>query len=216
MEKWQAAKGAQFEVAKKRLEDEKDPVIRSFLAKGIAQSGAEMQREHREANDKLIQQEHEMFHRNLQRIMDEIARYAKEHKILVVRRVPNPGDTGAGVVPPPVPDFPTGTLGAPPVLPPARTPADATAPPQTAIGVPTAPPAIVAAPLADVPAPITPPQVASVSKTKSNSLRGPWDQEVLYVAKVHGEVIPDISDEIVKRLNAADEAKDKAANATRK
>ena len=45
---------------------------------------------------------------------------------------------------------------------------------------------------------------------------GQWDQEVLYVAEVRGELSPDISDEIVKRLNAADEAKGKASSAPTK
>ena len=38
MEKWQETEGDRLAAANKRLEEEKDPVVRSFLAKGIAQS----------------------------------------------------------------------------------------------------------------------------------------------------------------------------------
>ncbi|HEX4071163.1 MAG TPA: M56 family metallopeptidase, partial [Planctomycetaceae bacterium] len=217
MEKWQETEGNRLAAVNKRLEEEKDPVVRSFLEKGIAQSGEEMQREHRKASDKLIQRENEMFQRNLQRIMDEIARYAKEHKILVVRRMPVPNEKRAGaaptpVAPPPAPVPLTGGLGAPPLLPPARTPAAAAAPSTmftfAVVGPTQAAPMRIVTP--------APPRVSSATTAKPNSLSGPWDQEILYVAEVRGALSPDISDEIVKRLNAADEAKGKASSAPTK
>ena len=102
MEKWQETEGNRLAVVNKRLEEEKDPVVRSFLEKGLSQKTAELQREDQGRRDKLLEREMNMRGQNLQRIADEIARYANEHKILVVRRMPFANEMRAGTVPAPV------------------------------------------------------------------------------------------------------------------
>jgi beta-lactamase regulating signal transducer with metallopeptidase domain len=205
IERREAGEAGDIEIAKKRLDQETDIGFRTFLERAIAQSRVEMQREHREGSDKLIQQEKEMFHRNLQRTVEEIARYAKEHKILIVRRVLNSNENRAGAAPtqnapPPAPPFSTAPFGAPPEPAAASTPA-----------LSSASPAATTAPVAAAPA-----VVPATTRNRFTSTMNAWDQEILYVADLHADGGLDISDEIVKRLNAADEAKGKTPRATPK
>jgi hypothetical protein len=245
MEKWQETEGNRIVVVNKRLEEEKDPVVRSFLEKGLSQKTAELQREDQGRRDKLLEREMNMRGQNLQRIADAIARYANEHKILVVRRMPFANEMRAGTVPAPVSASVTLSPEAPFLVTPPVTrtaPVIAAAPPPPAVPPPVMPlrgsagllPPAVPAPSTITPA--APPLPSSAGVGAPPLPKGtpagiaafrhavPWPTapqfsffvnppEVVYVAEVHGELIPDISDEIVKRLNAADAAKDKAPNA---
>jgi beta-lactamase regulating signal transducer with metallopeptidase domain len=220
-EKRDKAGSEELAMAQNRLDEEKDAVIRSILHKGLTQQIADMQRERKRGNENLLEREQEMYHRSFERIMREIASYAKEHQILVVRRMPVANERRAEAAPflgisaavakqPSLPVY-SGTFGRQPVVPPRQTPVTAAAAAPTFT--------FVVGQSSNAPAQLTTSVVgtaSSISQTESNSQSRPWDQEILYVAEVHGDITADISDEIVKRLNAADEAKHKASSAPTK
>jgi hypothetical protein len=199
MVKWRVTELALIGTVKERLEQEKDPLIRTFLKKGIAQSDLDVHRKSQEWQDKLIRTEKEMFQQNLQRIMDEIARCAKEHKFHVVRRMPDPREKRTGAVAPPPMVSSIGSSETWGISPGcfyfSAAPAPIDALPQSSLG---------STPVFGYPT------VARPDVSLS------YPPEILYVAEVRGALSPDISDEIVKRLNAADAATDKASSATRK
>jgi hypothetical protein len=215
MEKWQVSELAHIATVKERLNQEKDPLVRTYLKKGVNQSDLEVQRKGQEWRDTLVRTEKEIHQQNLQRVIEEIARFAKEHKFHVVRRMPYPREkrTGAVVVPPPIsPNGTTYTWGVSPggfhFL---AAPAEGTMRP---------------GPMADGPGPGA--TVAQLTNSSVNTATLPeagattqarpdaslsYPPEILYVAEVRGEQSPDISDEIVQRLNAA---KGKTSNSTAK
>ena len=198
-EKWQQTELETIAAVKQRLEQEKDPLIRTYLKKGVAQSDLEVQRKSQEWTDKLIRHEKEMYQQNMQRIMDEIARCAKGYKFHIVRRMPYPREKRPGAFLPPPPVSSIGTSDTWGISPGSAlflaAPAPVDALPQSSLG---------STPVFGIPTVARPDASAS------------YPPEILYVAEVQVDQSPDISDEIVKRLNAADEAKGKASSATRK
>ena len=99
--------------------------------------------------------------KSFQKIVAEVASYAKTHNIMVVRRIDTTEPTQATT---------------------ARVPTEANLATDLYLGLPT----------------------TSAQPEPSSPVREPWDQDLIYVVDRDAKQEIDISDEIVKRLNAAD------------
>jgi hypothetical protein len=177
---WQATRAKEREglvrTAKERIAAEKDPLIKDLLEKGIAEKRAEMSRE---VNPKAAEDEQQVKHRLYDKIMAEINRYAQERQLLTVRRV-DYGNRATGMV---------GVTGL--GLGPEKLFINTTRPQKLTATASAAPAEQL--------------NLVSVMLNIAPSLPNTWDQEVIYVAGRDSAQEVDISDEIAKRLNAADE-----------
>jgi beta-lactamase regulating signal transducer with metallopeptidase domain len=177
---WQATRAKEREglvrTAKERIAAEKDPLIKDLLEKGIAEKRAEMSRE---VNPKAAEDEQQVKHRLYDKIMAEINRYAQERQLLTVRRV-DFGNRTTGMV---------GVTGL--GLGPEKLFINTTRPQKLTATASAAPAEQL--------------NLVSVMLNIAPSLPNTWDQEVIYVAGRDSAQEVDISDEIAKRLNAADE-----------
>jgi beta-lactamase regulating signal transducer with metallopeptidase domain len=70
--------------AQERMNRETNPVIKEILLSGMAEKNKEMSQEN---NEDITNKSIEIMHRMSGKIAEEVASYAKEHRILVVRRV---------------------------------------------------------------------------------------------------------------------------------
>jgi len=150
-----------------------------LLEKGIAEKSAEMSRE---VNPKAAENKQRVNRGLYEKIMAEINRYAQERQLLTVRRT-DFGNLQNGLV-----NF-TGTVGL-------------TARPET-IAINT-----VLPPQQNTTIPASALEQLNTTLMLINAVspqHESWDQEVLYVAGRDGAKEIDITDEIVKRMNAADE-----------
>jgi beta-lactamase regulating signal transducer with metallopeptidase domain len=161
---WQKSREKQRQemvrTAKERIAAEMDPFIKDLLEKGIAQKTLEIEKQ---TNPKLVAEAKRLTDQMKAKIVAEIARYAQEHHLLVVRRA----DFTGSAVPEPLSGASAGQQQAATKLygreyETLNLYVNADTPPSNA-----------------------------------------WDQEVLYVAGRDHQHEADISDEIVKRLNAA-------------
>jgi hypothetical protein len=173
---WQKLRASQREemvrIAKARIAAEKDPLIKDLLEKGIAQKSTEMADQ---TNSKLAGEAKQLRDQILAKIVAEIARYAQEHHLLVVRRA-DFASSGEGYV-----DY----YSVPITVNPSIFSRDQQQAPPKLYGRDAIPEALY--------------NVFVNTDTPSNA----WDREVLYVAGHDNQQEADISDEIVKRLNAA-------------
>jgi beta-lactamase regulating signal transducer with metallopeptidase domain len=177
---WQATRAKEREelvrTAKQRIAAEKDPLIKDLLEKGITEKRAEMSRE---VNPKAAEDEQQVKHRLYEKIMAEINRYAQERQLLTVRRV-DFGNRTTGMV---------GVTGL--ALGRERLFINTTVAQKLTATASAAPAEQLNQALV----------MLNIAPSQPNT----WDQEVIYVAGRDGAQEIDISDEIAKRLNAADE-----------
>ncbi len=170
---WQATARA----VRERIAEEKNPLIKDFLERGIAQKSLEMAQE---TNPKLAAKAKEIRSQMLAKIVAEIGSYAQEHHLLVVRRADFVRQTEAYL------DY-SATV--------------ATGTPKAALDVGPAPePGMRGVKINGFDS--NPEKLYSVYLS-ADAPANSWDQEVLYVAGRDNKQEVDISNEIVKRLNAA-------------
>jgi beta-lactamase regulating signal transducer with metallopeptidase domain len=169
---WQQARAhrreAMVKAARQRIAAEKDPLIKDLLEKGIVQKTAELSNQ---VDPKLEERTKQLRDQMLAKVVAEIAQFAKERHVLVVRRA----DFGN----PPSLYQPGSLLG---ILQNSDGTSYVDVTNQTGL------------------------KAQSVALNVTLSADPPakaWEQEVLYVAGRDNQHDVDISNEIVKRLNAA-------------
>jgi Skp family chaperone for outer membrane proteins len=173
----QAARAQMLTSAQARMKQEQDPVMKEIIDKGMTEKLREMLQEE---NVDVGSRSGELTRQLLQKIVDEVAGYAKEHHILVVRRERRAGFHGGerferkgDRLDPPL------SLG--PSISPVYAPAAASWSPAEGFEPP-----------------------------NSGRREQLWNNDVIYSSDQGSPNEVDISDEILERLNKADAASNRA------